>query len=320
MRRIVGQSPALMRALDRLSRYALSSGPLLILGETGVGKELAALAAHELGPRKDWNFVPVNCGAIPDALLESELFGYAKGAFTGASHDHRGKFELADRGTIFLDEIGNTSLAMQAKLLRVLDEGEVCRLGDNQSRKVNVRVVSATNCDLTMAVKEGRFRADLLYRLGVHQITLPPLRSRDGDIPLLLQDFLDRYATQQDKAGLTFSAEVKELLLKYEYPGNVRELSAIVLDAVVLADLPTIKVENLPAAVLAPRTERATPTRATPTRSSEKLSDVESAHAEAVLSETAGNKKLAAARLGISRNKLSRIIKKRKLSPVGPVR
>jgi transcriptional regulator with PAS, ATPase and Fis domain len=300
----------------KLLKYARSSGPLLILGESGTGKELAAHAVHALGPRKGRNFVAVNCGAIPDNLLESELFGHARGAFTGATQDRRGKFEVADRGTIFLDEIGNTSASMQAKLLRVLDEGEFCRLGDNRTFKVNVRIVSATNLDLELAVKEGRFREDLYYRLRVHRITLPPLRCRDGDIPLLIQYYLARFAAENNKVGLKISTEAMSCLVRYLYPGNIRELAAIIEDAVVLADGPAIKIEDLPAEVLGGRSEGATIVPSVAVSSTGGLSDVESAHTESVLRRTGWNKTLAAKELGIPRSRLYRIISKHKLAPV----
>jgi len=208
--------------------------PVLIQGETGTGKELVAKTIHYNGKRKDAKFVPVNCSAIPETLLESELFGYVKGAFTEATHDKPGLFEEADHGTIFLDEIGELSPKLQAKLLRVLEDGELRRLGDTKSRKVDIRIIAATSKNLEKEVKEKRFRDDLYYRINVMTINLPPLRNKREDIPLLATHFLQQFAKQGNKQIEGFDPTAMQLLLDYDWPGNVRELKNEIERAVAL--------------------------------------------------------------------------------------
>ncbi|MEW5852143.1 MAG: sigma 54-interacting transcriptional regulator [Myxococcota bacterium] len=221
---IIGRSPAMQRVFEQLAKVARTDATVLIEGETGTGKELVARAIHNQSARKDRIFLGQNCGALPDTLLESELFGHVRGAFTGATHDKKGLFTIADGGTIFLDEIGETTQAMQQRLLRVLQEGEVRPVGSTRTHKVNVRVVSATNRDLEQEVKEGRFREDLLYRLKVVPIRLPPLRERQDDIPLLVEHFLAQYAQELERGALTFNPEALAALKAYAWPGNIREL------------------------------------------------------------------------------------------------
>ena len=233
---IVGASPARQRMLDLAARAIASDATVLILGETGTGKELIARAIHYNGPRADKPFVSENCGAIAPDLLTSELFGHRRGAFTGAAEDRKGLFEFADGGTLFLDEIGDCPPDLQTRLLRVLDQGEIRRVGDNQPIKVDVRIIAATHHDLEKDVAEGRFRKDLYYRLSVFVINTPPLRERREDIPLLAQHVLEQRMAATDKTVLGFSPEALERLSTHDFPGNVRELENEVYRAHALAD------------------------------------------------------------------------------------
>jgi two-component system response regulator HydG len=232
---MVGESPGFRTAFGLLRKAAASQIAVLLLGETGVGKELCARYLHETGPRNSEPFVAVNCAAMPPELVESELFGVEKGAYTGASVSRPGRFERAHGGTLFLDELGDLPLSAQVKLLRVLQEGEMERLGDQRTRKVNVRLIAATNANLAQQVKEGRFRADLYYRLNAFQVSIPPLRERKEDIPHLAKRFLARFSTLHGKSGLVFSDKAKKALLDYPWPGNIRELQNTVERGVILA-------------------------------------------------------------------------------------
>jgi transcriptional regulator with GAF, ATPase, and Fis domain len=233
---LVGRSPKMVRVLELLEKVIPTQVAVLIQGETGTGKELIARAIHLNGPRKDQNFIAVNCGALPENLLESELFGYKKGAFTGASEDRVGLFEAADGGTLFLDEVGEMPPTLQVKLLRVLQDSQIRRVGDTVSRKVDFRLVTATNRDLKAEVDASRFRQDLFYRMNVVPISLPPLRERGEDVLLLAQHFLDTFAKQQQKPIRGMTPEARELLTRHPWPGNVRELENAVARAVALAD------------------------------------------------------------------------------------
>lgn len=233
---IIGKSAAMEEVFRLVKKVIPNNTTVLLQGETGTGKELIAHAIHFNGPRKEKMFVAQNCGALPDTLLESELFGHAKGAFTGAVSDKKGLFELADGGTIFLDEITDTSPAMQQRLLRVLQEGEIHPLGSEKSTKVDVRVISAANRDLEQAMREGKFRQDLYYRLNVFPIRLPPLRERREDIPLLAEFFLAKYSKKLGKPNVQFSPETLDILLAFDFPGNVRQLENLVERAVTMAD------------------------------------------------------------------------------------
>jgi two-component system response regulator AtoC len=244
---IVGRSPQLAVAIALADKVAPHPSTVLITGESGTGKELVARHIHRQSPRATAPFVAVNCGAIPEALLESELFGHAKGAFTGASSDRDGLFADADGGTLFLDELGELPLALQVKLLRALQEGEVRRVGDNASRRVDVRVVAATSRDLEADVADGRFRADLYYRVNVVRIHLPPLRERAEDVPELVRHFIDRFNTRLGLRVTGASAAAMRALIDYPWPGNVRELENTVERAMVLADHDRIDVAQLPA-------------------------------------------------------------------------
>jgi DNA-binding NtrC family response regulator len=232
---MVGVSPGFRAAYDLLKPAAASRITVLLLGETGVGKEMFARCLHESGPRRERPFVAINCGAIPPDLVESELFGAEKGAYTGALVPRQGRFERADGGTLFLDEIGDLPLPAQGKLLRVLQDGEFERLGDQKTRKVDVRLIAATNRDLSRLVKEGRFRSDLYYRLNAYQIRIPPLRERKEDIPVLAKRFLAKYGALHGKKLRGFTDKAKRALLSYAWPGNIRELQNMVERGVILA-------------------------------------------------------------------------------------
>src|SRR5580704_9117634 len=231
---LIGSSPKFRALLTTVDRVASVDSAVLIQGETGTGKEVIARAIHEASSRRRNRFVALNCAAIPSALLESELFGYEKGAFTGAANQTIGRFQVADRGTLFLDEIGDLPLELQPKLLRVLQEKQFERLGGNQTLQIDVRVIAATNQDLGQMVRERRFRADLYYRLNVFPMTLPPLRERREDIPLLAEHFLKKFAQQQGKAIDTIPDEVLEALEDHDWPGNIRELQNIIERGVIL--------------------------------------------------------------------------------------
>jgi two-component system response regulator AtoC len=249
---LVGISQPMQEVLRQLRKVAPQKTTVLVLGESGTGKELLARAIHELSPRAALPFVAVNCGAIPSELIESELFGHVRGAFTDASRTKKGLAEEADGGTLFLDEIGELPLPMQPKLLRFLEDEEVRPVGDVRARKVDVRVVAATGRDLRRAVAQGQFREDLLYRLDVVGVRLPALRERPEDIPSLADHFLARYARlRPELAAMSLSEEARDALVAYRWPGNVRELEHALERAVVLADGPVIREEDLPEAVRA---------------------------------------------------------------------
>jgi DNA-binding NtrC family response regulator len=243
---MVGDSPSFRAACELLKQAANNRITVLLLGETGVGKEMFARSLHDMGPRRNAPFVAINCAAIPHDLVESELFGVEKGAYTGALVSRPGRFERADGGTLFLDEIGDLPLAAQSKLLRVLQEGELERLGDQKTRKINVRLVAATNCDLRQLVKERRLRSDLYYRLNAYQIDIPPLRERKEDISPLAKGFLAKYSVIHAKKLRGFTDKAKRALLTYDWPGNIRELQNMVERGVILAPSGTrIEVHHL---------------------------------------------------------------------------
>ncbi len=242
---IIGQSPKMQALYDLLEKVSPTKTNILITGESGTGKELVAKAIHYNSPRKDSSFVTLNCGAIPESLIESELFGHMKGAFTDAVATKKGLFEVADEGTLFLDEISELPLLMQVKLLRVLQDREFKRVGGTEDIRVDVRIIAATNKDLEEAVREKRFREDLFYRLNVIQIKLPPLRERREDIPLLATHFLKKFSEELNKSISAFSPEALQILLDYAYPGNVRELQNIIERAVALEPSGELTAQNL---------------------------------------------------------------------------
>lgn len=243
---IIGDSPRMREVLDRVGRVADVDATVLITGESGTGKELIAKAIHVGGGRRAKPFVAVNCAAIPEGLIESELFGYKRGAFTGAQQDSRGHFEEAHTGTLFLDEVSAMPSGLQAKLLRVLQEGEITRLGESAARKVDVRIIAATNRNLRTMIEDDSFREDLYFRLAVVPIELPALRERRADIPLLAEHFLKRACERHDRGGLKMSPEVFARLSMYPFPGNVRELENLIERMVVLARGETLTLEDLP--------------------------------------------------------------------------
>jgi formate hydrogenlyase transcriptional activator len=241
---IIGQSSPLRRVLNMVEQVAPGDSTVLLLGETGTGKELIARAIHNCSSRRDQSFVKLNCAAIPSGLLESELFGHERGAFTGAITQKLGRLELADQGSLFLDEIGDIPLELQPKLLRVLQEREFERLGSTRTRRVDVRVVAATHCDLEGMILEKQFRSDLYYRLNVVPIFLPPLRKRPEDIPLLVQHFVRRFARKVGKAIDVISSDTMDALRRYPWPGNIRELENIIERAVILNSGPVLRISN----------------------------------------------------------------------------
>ena len=293
---IIGGSPAMLRTLELVNQVAASTATILIQGESGTGKELIANAIHHGSPRRQRPFIKLNCAALPETLLESELFGYERGAFTGAVARKEGRFELADGGTLFMDEIGDLSLATQAKLLRVLQEGEFERLGGTRTLKVDIRLVAATNADLATRVQEKQFREDLFYRLNVITIQLPALRERPEDVPLLAQHFLRRHATKNAKAITGFTEEAIEVLQGYDWPGNVRELENVIERAVVLTRETMISPADLPERLVG--TERIA--RHLVVSIGTPLEEVEDRLIEETLRYTKGDKTLAAKLLGIA--------------------
>jgi two-component system response regulator HydG len=303
---ILGGSPAMARSVDLLRRAAAGDVTLLLEGESGTGKEVAARAVHAEGERRTGPFVAVNCGAIPAGLIESELFGHEKGAFTGAAGARGGRFEEADRGTIFLDEIGELRIDLQVRLLRVLQERKVQRVGGGAPRPVDVRVVAATNRDLAAAIASGGFREDLYYRLAVFPVRLPPLREREGDVRLLAGAFLARFARRHGRPATSFSREARRALEAYAWPGNVRELENVVERAVLMEDGPEVSLSSLPDAVVeAPSAAAGAPgsgPAARPTPADIRpLEDEERRLVLRALEATGGNVQEAARLLGISR-------------------
>jgi two-component system NtrC family response regulator len=242
---VLGESAPMRSIFDAIRKVATTDAPVLILGESGTGKEMVAKATHQRSNRKDGPFIAINCGAIPETLLESELFGHEKGAFTGAHVQRKGRIESANSGTLFLDEIGEIPLPLQVKLLRFLQEQTIERVGGRQSIQINTRVVAATNADLKKNMALGKFREDLYYRLAVVQISLPPLRERDNDVRLLAQYFLNRFAAEVSKPNLTFDQEAIRTLNKYSWPGNVRELENCVRRAVIMAEGKRVTARDL---------------------------------------------------------------------------
>lgn len=289
---IIGKSNKMQKVFELIKTVSKSNVIVLIQGETGTGKELVSRAIHNISTRCDKPFIPVSCSALPESLLETELFGYEKGAFTDAKQRKLGKFEIADEGTLFLDEIGDISQNIQMHLLRVIEEKEFTRVGGNEIVKVDVRIISATNKNLQEEIKKGNFREDLFYRLNVITINLPPLRDRKEDILLLAEHFLNKFSKENNKKIEGFSQEVIEFLLKYDYLGNVRELENIIEHAVIICNNDIIKVEHLPV----PSKEEEMPLS-----TNKSLREVEKAHILAVLKEVDYNLTKAAKLLGITR-------------------
>lgn len=299
---IIGKSPALEEVFKMIRMVSQSNANILIIGESGTGKELVAKAIHFGSERKDFSFVPVDCAAIPEGLLENEIFGHEKGAYTGAHDKKIGLIEQAHRGTLFLDEVGELSLNLQKKLLRILQEREFQRLGGKERVKVNIRVIAATNRDLEQDVKEGRFREDLFYRLNVVSIPIPPLRDRIDDIPLLAEYFLRKYNEENKKDIRTFDPEVVKLFMNYGWRGNVRELENVVERAVVLCNFEKIILDNIPPNIV----DSAGDNRHILTLSSDSMNllEVERKIIQKTLNGVNWNQTRASVILGISRKQL----------------
>lgn len=293
---LLGESPAMQQVRRLIARVAPTDSTVLILGETGTGKELVARSVHEQSLRADMPFVPINCGALPEHLIESELFGHRKGAFTGAEEHRTGLFQMANGGSLFLDEIGELPKAMQAKLLRFLESGEIRRVGDNEAFLADVRVICATNRDLSKMVVEGEFREDLWFRINTFEIALPSLRERLGDIAVLARHLAARFGALRAAEDPLFTPEAMEILAAYSWPGNVRELANVVERAMILCDALPIRPEHLPQ-----RFTQAPPLSAT-LKGPEilNLRDLEVQAIQAALDRHNGNKPKAAEELGIS--------------------
>jgi two-component system, NtrC family, response regulator AtoC len=300
-RNIIGRSAKMQEVLALVERVAATNSTVLLAGESGVGKDLIARAIHHHSRRASGPFVKINCAAIPESLLESELFGYEKGAFTGAVGSKPGKFELADRGTIFLDEIGDVPGAIQAKLLRVLQEREFERLGGTKTLKVDVRLVAATNRDLRAALEQGTFREDLYYRLNVVPINIPPLRDRPEDIPYLVDHFIARFAGESGKPVTAITPAAMKILTQFHWPGNVREVENIIERAVAFSNGPVLDVADIHLDVATPKAGSGTapfpPEGMT-------LEQFEDEIIKEALRRASGNKSQAARMLGLSRNAL----------------
>lgn len=313
---IIGRSEAMVALLQTVAQVAPSEATVLITGESGTGKELIAGAIHGNSARKEGPFIKMNCAAVTETLLESELFGHEKGAFTGAHRRKEGKFRLADGGSLFLDEVSEMSVAMQAKLLRVLQEREVVRVGGEESIPVDVRLIAATNKDLEEEMASGRFREDLFYRLNVVDLKIPPLRERQEDIPILAQHFLAQFAEKNQKHIKGFTPQAMDALLNYHWPGNVRELMNAVERAVVLSRSEVLSEQDFPALIketsASERETAATPPTDLP------LEEIEKATILKTLEATGGNKSEAARRLGITRKTLRKKLKKYGAAPDGP--
>jgi two-component system response regulator AtoC len=326
-RDMVGASPRMQRIFRLIAKVARTDSTVLLVGESGTGKELVARSLHLQSRRAERPFVAVNMGAIPEGLVESELFGHVRGAFTGAAADRPGLIEDADGGTLFLDEIGDMPLPTQVKLLRTLENNEIRRVGENVTRLVDVRVVAATHRDLHRLVQEGRFREDLFYRLNVIQIEIPPLRERREDIGLLASYFLDRLAERSGGRAHRFASDAVAVLEGYDYPGNVRELENAIEHAVAIAERPVITAAELPASMrsprLLPRHAESVAVRepgdhpGTDPRVGWSLADVEREHIRRVLARHGGNATAAARQLGISRTTLWRKLRQYGLSRSG---
>lgn len=301
MPRIIGRSEKIQEVAGKVKKVAQAKTTVLLLGESGTGKELFARAIHCLSPRKEHPFVPINCAAIPRELLESELFGYERGAFTGAEARKPGKFELADRGTVFLDEIGEMDLSLQAKIMRVVQEGEIERVGGTKAIQVDVRVIAATNRDIERAVAEGLFREDLYYRLSVFPIRIPPLRERTEDIPLLVDFFINKYCAEMKTKVKGIAGDVMDMLINYPWKGNVRELENTIERAVILCDGNTIRLEHISLSPIPMLSGPGIPMNGTledTTKEAVRLAETQ--RIKKALHETRGNKSRAAEILDVS--------------------
>jgi DNA-binding NtrC family response regulator len=312
---IVFKSPKTADLINLAGRIAVSKASVLIQGESGTGKELFARLIHTLSPRSHKPLITVNCAALPESIIESELFGHEKGAFTGAHQKRIGRFEQADRGSLFLDEIGELSPVVQVKLLRFLQEGEYQRVGGNQSLKSDVRIISATNRDPEEEVRKGTFREDLFFRLNVITMKIPPLRERREDIPVLIDHFLKGFARENNKKIQGLSHEAKDLLVKYDYPGNIRELENILERAIVISRGPLISTEDLPFKSQNLKHAQAADEKGRTLRKS--IEALERRSIEEALEEARGNQTHAATALGLSERMLRYKLKKYGLKGIG---
>jgi two-component system response regulator HydG len=310
---IIGRSSAMTALLETVSQVAPTEATVLISGESGTGKELIAGAIHYNSSRRDGPFIKINCAAITETLLESELFGHEKGAFTGAHKRKEGRFRQAHGGTLFLDEVSEMSLSMQVKLLRVLQDREITRVGGEEVISVDVRLIAATNRDLLIEMEQGRFREDLYYRLNVVSLTMPPLRERQEDIPLLAQHFLEIFREKNRKKVKRFAPQAMDALLKHDWPGNVRELMNAVERAVVLGRSDSLGEEDFPMFPQIEEQEKALPKEMA--TADVPLEEVEKATILKTLDSTGGNKSEAARRLGITRRTLHKKLKKYGVMP-----
>jgi len=310
---IVGNSKAMLEVLSLVSKVAKTDSTVLITGESGTGKELIAKAIHLNSRRKNRAFITINCGAIPENLQESELFGHVRGAFTGAIRDKRGLFQEADGGTLFLDEVGETSLSTQVKLLRFLQDGEIRRVGDVDPIHVDVRLLAASNRDLTKLIEEGKFREDLYYRLNVIPIHIPPLRQRKDDIPLLINYFVKKYAERENKNVVGVSPEAMILLTGYHWPGNVRELENVVERAVILTSYNLILPEDLPQAIREAHSRNGE--FSSEAEDEKTLEELEKQYIIKILEKYNWNQKVASEKLGISTTTLWRKLKSYGIDP-----
>ena len=313
---LAGRSGGMQRVLELIRKVAPTDSTVLLLGESGTGKEVVAHTLHRLSARRDRAFVAVNCAALPEALLESELFGHVRGAFTGADRDKQGLFAEADGGTLFLDEIGDMALITQAKLLRVLQNGELRPVGSNTARRVNVRVIAATNRDLHEAVRGRTFREDLFFRLNVIQIRIPPLRERADALPALVAHFIRLSNARFGRQVRALDDTAAMYLRRYAFPGNVRELEGIIAHAVIMAEGELVRPEDLPEAVRqAPSGRLALGYEKPP--AADTLAEMEARHIRDVLQDSRGNQTAAAKRLGISRSTLWRKMREYEIAPGG---
>ena len=302
---ILGNNPEIRKALELVEKVSPFDATVLVTGESGTGKELIVRAIHDSSPRRDGPLIPVNCTALPETLLESELFGHEKGAFTGAIVTRKGKFELASNGTLFLDEIGDMSLTIQSKLLRAIEEKTFTPVGSEKEIKVNVRIIAATNKDLIDECKNSRFREDLFYRLNEFQITLPTLRERKEDIPLLVEFFIKEFSSQFNKKIKGLDKETMDILLASNWPGNVRQLRSVIKQAIIMASSEVITAREISKEIMAGPEKQAAETRRIAT-----IEAIEKEHIAYILSQTDWNKTKAAQILGISRPTLDAKIEK----------
>jgi two-component system response regulator AtoC len=310
---LIGNSAPIRKVYTMIEKLKDVDTTVTITGESGTGKELVARAIHFTGKRKDKRFVVINCAAIPENLLEGELFGYKRGTFTGAIQDKKGKFEVADKGTIFLDEIGDMQLNLQSKLLRVLQQKEYTPLGSNEVHKTDVRIIAATNKNLETMVKEGSFREDLFYRLSVMNIHMPPLRERKEDIPLLCQHFIEKFGREQNKRVKKITPEAMEVLMSYDYPGNIRQLANFIEHAMIISNGYTIDIKDLPGTVKGTlhyeEQQEVYETNFRKRLSKMSIKEIERIAIEATLEKNAGKREPTAKDLGISIRSLHNKIK-----------